>query len=395
MSPDVVLLESDAAERERYLAALRALGYEATAAESAAAARTLLAEADGALLIANLMLAEGPCFELAAEWRAEGRRLLALSDAFRGPTALQILRERLGLDLLVEAPIADDELAEHVAALLGPRAGDTDPNLTAAGAEVTAETAMATATPAALDPFRVPLTGTFEEAEIAAVLARLALERVDGALMLQSDRVKKLVFFEAGAPVGLKSNLIQECLGQLLVAEGRLSPEACEESLEEMHRTNRRQGEILVAMGHLAADELDAAVRRQFWVKFRQLFTWNTGAYRFRDTTVPPTYRLDPGLDAANLLWRALDEEHPLERARAVLQPVHDTLVVLAEGGLDISALQVDADVHPLFAGLDGTRTAAQALASTPDPARAELLLYALTAFGAVTYVSADPSPRG
>ena len=62
------------------------------------------------------------------------------------------------------------------------------------------------------------------------------------------DRVKKIVYFRDGFPKSVKSNLLSECLGRVMVRERMISEDECEESLKRMRERdhfNRRHWRLL------------------------------------------------------------------------------------------------------------------------------------------------------
>ncbi|HME92551.1 MAG TPA: response regulator, partial [Myxococcaceae bacterium] len=65
--------------------------------------------------------------------------------------------------------------------------------------------------------------GDFRQRPFPEVLAEIFHWRGTGALLLRRDKVKKIVYFRDGQPLSIKSNLLSECLGQVLVGERLIS----------------------------------------------------------------------------------------------------------------------------------------------------------------------------
>ncbi len=84
----------------------------------------------------------------------------------------------------------------------------------------------------------------------------------DGALISESAGAKRLVFFERGFLVGAKSELVQERLGEVIVAEGGVSRPQLEEATRFI-RSGRKLGRILVELGYLKSGQIETYVRRQ------------------------------------------------------------------------------------------------------------------------------------
>jgi len=84
----------------------------------------------------------------------------------------------------------------------------------------------------------------------------------DGALISETAGAKRLVFFERGYLVGAKSELVEERLGEVIVAEGGVTRAELEEATRFI-RSGRKLGRILVELGYLKSGEIETYVRRQ------------------------------------------------------------------------------------------------------------------------------------
>ncbi|MGH9391686.1 MAG: DUF4388 domain-containing protein, partial [Vicinamibacteria bacterium] len=84
----------------------------------------------------------------------------------------------------------------------------------------------------------------------------------DGALISETAGAKRLVFFERGYLVGAKSELAQERLGEVIVAEGGVTRAQLEEATRFI-RSGRKLGHILVELGYLKSGQIETYVRRQ------------------------------------------------------------------------------------------------------------------------------------
>jgi len=84
----------------------------------------------------------------------------------------------------------------------------------------------------------------------------------DGALISQTAGTKRLVFFERGYLVGAKSELVEERLGEIMVAEGGVTRAQLEEATRFI-RSGRKLGRILVELGYLKSGQIETYVCRQ------------------------------------------------------------------------------------------------------------------------------------
>ncbi len=104
-------------------------------------------------------------------------------------------------------------------------------------------------------------TVNFNNRAARAMRANYEAEK-DGALISETEDGKRLVFFERGYLVGAKSELVQERLGEVIVAEGGVSRTELEEATRFI-RSGRKLGRILVELGYLKSGQIETYVRRQ------------------------------------------------------------------------------------------------------------------------------------
>ncbi|MEA3545429.1 MAG: response regulator [Thermodesulfobacteriota bacterium] len=112
-------------------------------------------------------------------------------------------------------------------------------------------------------------------------LQQLYREKVTGLLHLQRGKEKKIIYIKAGYPVFTRSNVLSECLGQMLVKDGVITPLDCDQSVDRSKETGWLQGTVLIEMGLLTPQEVQAALVRQVTAKLLSTFAWRSGTCKF------------------------------------------------------------------------------------------------------------------
>ncbi len=84
----------------------------------------------------------------------------------------------------------------------------------------------------------------------------------DGALVSVAPDARRLLFFEGGYLVGARSELVEDRLGEVIVAEGGVTRVQLEEAMQHI-RSGRKLGQILVELGFLKGGQIETYVRRQ------------------------------------------------------------------------------------------------------------------------------------
>jgi len=131
----------------------------------------------------------------------------------------------------------------------------------------------------------IEIGGPLEDLPFAPLLHHLHGLRASGVLALESGKKKKQLQLRDGVPIAVRSNLVQETLGQLLLASGKITPDVLHESLLRSQRGEGLVGRILVAMHMLDEVDLAVALHRQADEKLLDAFTWESGHAKFHPGT--------------------------------------------------------------------------------------------------------------
>jgi hypothetical protein len=116
--------------------------------------------------------------------------------------------------------------------------------------------------------------------DAAALMSRAFAQAFTGRAVLRRGDVEKSIFFDRGRPVFAASNQGHDRMGQLLVREGKITPDQFGRCQTIVAASGRRMGETLVDLGYLKRRELLPAVRRHVEDIIYSLFAWNTGAFQ-------------------------------------------------------------------------------------------------------------------
>ncbi len=237
-----------------------------------------------------------------------------------------------------------------------------------------------------------PSKGSLKRTPFAKLMRAIGKAKATGSLYLLNGETKKVVFFAEGRPTFVRSNVLTECLGQILAHEGLITQQQCDQTLEAIRRTGKKQGELLVEMGILSAGNLRYGLETQLQRKLFEIFGWEDGRFQFK----PGEPKQDPGLkletSTTGLIVAALLEQDDTAAARAAFEGFADRYIQAKTKLLGELRLQ-PLDRH-LFASLDGSRSAQEVLDAADGDRSDETLqlLYALVSAGAVSQLK-EPAP--
>jgi len=153
---------------------------------------------------------------------------------------------------------------------------------------------------------------------LAEILQFCHVEEVSGVLVLRNELVEKLVYLLDGLPAYVESDLRTETLGAYLVRSGKLSEAEHRMVFEQMRRTGKRQGELLVANGLLNPHELYEAMLAHIKEKIIACFGWEEGEYELEEGSEWSSDVLNLKLDPSRVILDGVARILELDR----LEPV-------------------------------------------------------------------------
>ena len=239
--------------------ALHQQGYQVETVHDGEAALARIQALDPALVTLDVMLPKRDGFSVLEALRARGSRHrqtpVILLSACTFSRQYEERASRLGANAVLTKPVPLQELLGAVSSRIGGKGS--------------------------VLPTSTELSGSLEEIPFAPLLHQLHGLRATGVLQVQRGKRKKQLQLRAGSPVAVKSNLVNETLGHLLVATGTITWDVLHESMRRMQKGEGRQGQILKAMHMLDDEDLARALYNQAREKLFELFTWPRGSFRF------------------------------------------------------------------------------------------------------------------
>jgi len=230
------------------------------------------------------------------------------------------------------------------------------------------------------------LRGNLKRTPFPKLLHLLYVRRATGALFLLRENVKKIVYFKDGHPTYIKSNLLGECLGRVLVRERMITAAECEESLRRMKASKRQQGTVLIEMGVISPHNLKYALELQLQIKLFDIFTWPDGEYQFKDDAKLPNEVIALDMSNAGIILEGIRRSYDRARLENALAPYAASYLAPApDPALRFQDLTLEDDERAFLDDIDGTRTLKehQAASRLGEP-RTSQLLYALLCAGVI-----------
>ena len=396
MASYVLVVESNPALARRINETLGEAHYSlSTEAELVWARRTLAVRSPDAIIL-DTTLSDGSGFALAKEVRENSATartpIFFVASTHRGASHQAEAQRRFAPAEYLSTPLDVDRLLARLLETVPPSAPPEAPPVAnypgaaAADLEQKREKRAVETTAKHFVDGEAELHGSLARQPFARVLQRVYSARMSGALLLARDKTKKIVNFDEGYPVSVRSNMLSECLGQILLEQRLISAETLEESLRRMKETHQHQGEVLVAMGALSPYNLSRALMLQMESKLLEIFSWSSGDFMFKKEMPRQEASMRLERTPAALILEGIRRHYDAERIHSVLEPLSGNyLTPSPDPRRRLQDITSDVNERRFIDGLDGTVKLEAALASSPIPIdRARLLLVAMCEAGMI-----------
>lgn len=229
--------------------------------------------------------------------------------------------------------------------------------------------------------------GNLRHKAFPEVLSQLYRWNETGALMLRKDRTKKIIYLKEGTPIFVKSNLLSECFGRVLVREKMITEEECEASLQKMNAAKakgerRQQGTVLIEMGCISPHNLVYGLQLQLEAKLFEIFGWGDGEFQFNPKVEIPAQEVQLEMSLATMVYEGVRRKFSAKQIGDLLGPFESAYLQVHEDPLyRFQDIALEADERKFVSKIDGRKTLAQlAELGILEDERARQLLYALMA---------------
>jgi hypothetical protein len=219
--------------------------------------------------------------------------------------------------------------------------------------------------------------------ELVAALLALQREHKSGVMEITSEGVKTSIYIASGKPVFAEEGTLGETLGRILVRQRVLTEEQYAAVIERMadpgDGSALRFGEVVVRMGFLTTEQVEAALAAQVKYKIvrclqleQSKWRFEANAARLRGVAHYPT-TVEPLVLAAARLFEP-------ERSDALLRPTEPSFPTLRDPATEIGQrFRLRTPELRFVISIDGKSTIASLLASMrPDSVDKRAILTAL-----------------
>jgi len=173
--------------------------------------------------------------------------------------------------------------------------------------------------------------GNLKELSFPRLLHSLHRDHFTGTADIRAAQGEKRIHFLEGHPVFVEFGSFSENLGDLLLRKGEISQETYLKSVEEMARTGKKQGEVLVEMGVLTPEGLQRALEDQVAEKLFNCFPLTEGTYRIKEGKEHLTHIFLKKVNTDQVIMEGIKRSFIPERLRDELEPMRNHTIAMAD----------------------------------------------------------------
>ncbi|MBK9073142.1 MAG: response regulator [Myxococcales bacterium] len=129
-------------------------------------------------------------------------------------------------------------------------------------------------------------SGDLSDRGLPSILLDLSDRKATGRLSLRRGAQVKSIDLSGGQIVAIHSSSREETLGQFLLDRNVINETQYKKTLADIAKTQRRAGEVLVALGILSLEQLTDQLLQQLHFKLAQVMRWPQAQWRF-DANAP------------------------------------------------------------------------------------------------------------
>lgn len=202
--------------------------------------------------------------------------------------------------------------------------------------------------------------GTLKEKSVAELFLELYTRAATGVLRIKRDNAIKNIYFQMGKPIFATSNQKEDRMGSILYRKGVINREQLEFAIEEIKRTGKKFGTVLVENEIITPEQLVEAVINQVEEIMLSVFTWEDGEFLFSDEYQSDEDIITLDMSAAQLIVKAVKTRYPLQKVKLILGSTRKILAFTRNPSYKFQEIEFTPEEEKIIEKIDGRRTIAE-----------------------------------
>ena len=211
-----------------------------------------------------------------------------------------------------------------------------------------------------------PLKGDIRNCRLADMLIGIQKLGKSGILQIETPVSIQSIYFRQGNVIFASSENEDKDLAEIFLDTGKINLDQYRESLEQIAKSGKNQGALLVELGYIRPEDLIWAVRRQAERVILGLFALEQGRFVFREESLSGHKLVSLSFNTGDLIYRGAKSIEDPGKIRAVF-PKGEALVSFnAEAHDFLAGIRLGDQEKKIIQFMDGVKTMNEILSLSP-----------------------------
>lgn len=202
--------------------------------------------------------------------------------------------------------------------------------------------------------------GSLRDKSVAELFLEIYTQAATGVLRLKKNNIIKNIYFQMGKPIFATSNQKEDRMGGILFRQGIINREQLEFAIEEIKRSGKKFGTVLVENEIITPEQLVNAVISQVEEIMLSVFLWEDGEFLFVDEYPSEEEVITLDMSAAQLILKAVKDRYSLQMVKRVLGSTRKVLAFTRNPSYKFQEIEFTPEEEKVINNVDGTKTIAE-----------------------------------
>lgn len=199
--------------------------------------------------------------------------------------------------------------------------------------------------------------GSLRDKSVAELFLELYTQAATGVLRLKKLNVIKNIYFQMGKPIFATSNQKEDRMGSILYKYGVINRQQLEFAIEEIKRTGKKFGTVLVENEIITPEQLVQAVISQVEEIMLSVFMWEDGEFLFSDEYPSEEEVITLDMSAAQLIFKGVKNRYSLQMVKRILGSTRKVLAFTRNPSYKFQELEFTPEEEKVIKNVDGRKT--------------------------------------
>ncbi len=358
----ILLLQSTQTECDQLNGPLTEFGFTVFSATTYKDGMKIYRDRDPEVIILSAVVSGGSAFDFCRSIRKEMKDskipIILTSTMLSGRLLIEI-KSKWGVTDTVLLPVTLNKMFHLIQFHLGQE--DTRPDMTMK------QTSKLGVPAQPKQKKKLNREGDLSEVKLEKLLRLMAVNNRSGVLKLKRNGSAIDLHIQNGKLVYVSSDYIEgSTLADHLVESGKISPDRLPALQKRMETENKLLGHLLLDVGLLAKDILQAEISEHMVKKALLLFDWKDGSYQLSEDAPQAPQDVNIQLDLAQVIFDGIRKTVDIDDFESKIGDLPGSIFkLLRDKGIDIKDLDLSTEEKRLAYSFDGKQPLADTMSTS------------------------------